>query len=86
MKLWILKARDGDFNAEENPWEMPYDKNFGLVIRAESEERARELAQAVAQDEALYCNSPWLDAKYSTCNELSNDGSEDILLINSRMI
>ncbi|MEA9392209.1 hypothetical protein SJI19_16920 [Acerihabitans sp. TG2] len=82
MKLWILKARDEDLTSDDNPWEQWYDTNFGLLIRAESEDRARELAQAEACDEKR--GSPWLDAKYSTCYELTNDGGEGVLLIDNR--
>ncbi|MFT4274540.1 MAG: hypothetical protein QM578_26420 [Pantoea sp.] len=79
MKLWLLKARAEDLPNDNNPWKNPYDKNFSLVIRAESEDHARQLAQDVAVDESH--GSPWLYAKYSTCDELSRDGSEGVLLI-----
>ena len=90
MKLWILKARDEDLPRDDNPWEPWYDKNFGLVVRADSEARARQLAQSEAADEkrgaflgskTSNTNAPWLDAKYSTCDELTSDGSEGVLLI-----
>lgn len=93
MKLWILKARDEDLPCGDNPWEPWYDKNFGLVVRATSEERARQLAQSEAKDEArgtflgdkiANTNSPWLDAKYSTCDELTPSGEEGVLLIDYR--
>jgi len=80
MKLWILKARAA-LPRDDNPWKPSHDKNFGLVIRAESEDRARNLAQSVAADEAP--NSPWLDAKYSTCDELLSEGNEGVLLIDN---
>ena len=90
MRLWILRARE-DLPRDDNPWKPRYDKNFGLVVRAASEARARELAQAVAANESrgtflesktANTNSPWLDAKYSTCDELTKDGDEGVLLIN----
>lgn len=79
MKLWILKARDEELPAEDNPWEPRSDKNFGLVVRAESETRARQLAQKNAADESR--GAPWLDAKYSTCVELTSNGDEEVILI-----
>lgn len=89
MKVWILKARDEELPDNDNPWEPWFDKNFGLVVRAETETRARQLAQAEATDETYvdYTGrrlTPWLDAKYSTCVELTNEGDEGVLLIDHR--
>lgn len=81
MKTWILKARE-DLPKDDDPWNPWYDKNFGLVVRAKTEDRARQLAQSVAADEKP--GSPWLDAKYSTCEQLTSKGTEGVLMIDSR--
>lgn len=88
MKLWLLKAQenlpDGD-----DPWEPWYDKSFGFVVRAETEERARQLAHNNAGDENLGeflrtkiadTKQPWLDSKYSQCAELLQDGEAEMVL------
>ena len=93
MKLFLLKPihKKGD-----DPWSPWYDKAFGFVIRAESEEQARALAQANGGDEVrqpyLYpdppadYNIPWNDATYSTCELLYSKakGSEEILMRDHR--
>ena len=90
MKLWILRPVDG-LNAGENPWNPWYDKVFGFVIRAETEEAARAFAHADAADEnrgeflgkpIASTQAPWLDSKYSTCIELSADGEAGVLMQN----
>jgi len=88
MKLYILepsqKLKKGD-----NPWNPWYDKAFGFVIRAETEEKARKIAHENAGDEnrgaflekeIAKTKSPWLDKKYSTCNELLADGESELII------
>lgn len=73
----------------DNPWNPWYDRAFGFVIRAESEEAARKIAHEHAGDEnrgeflrAKIANttSPWLDPKYSSCEELNADGEPEMVL------
>lgn len=95
MRLWILKARDG-LSDGDDPWGYsPFDKINGLVVRAESEERARNLAQASGKDEIRQIlaqdakESPvdtWLSPRYSTCEELPSDGDEGVILVDSLML
>ena len=93
MKLWLLKPNehltDGD-----NPWQPWYDKCFGMVIRAETEERARQIAHENASDEnrneflgefISQTNQPWLNKKYSDCIELNQSGEEGLILQDMRM-
>lgn len=88
MKLWLLRPADG-LDKNDNPWEPWYDKAFGFVVRAETEEEARKLAHDDAGDEnrgeflgrkTADTNSPWLEAKYSTCTELSGDGDAGVVM------
>jgi len=84
MKLWLL----GPIHTKgDDPWEPWYDKAFGFVIRAETGLRAR----VVADENGGYENrgesrtttqtkNPWLDPKYSTCNELSPNGPEELVI------
>ena len=73
MKLWILRPVDGLVNTD-NPWEPWYDKAFGFVVRADTEEEARKLAHDDSGDETKKTRAPWLDAAYSTCAELLPEG------------
>ena len=83
MKLWLLEARR-DLPETDDPWKPWYDKNFGLVVRALTEEQARELAQQGAANESRNAKKPWLHASYSRCEELTVDGDEAVVLIDHR--
>jgi len=79
MKLWLL--RPALLPEGNDPWEPWYDKAFGFVIRAETEGEARELAHDNAGDENLEgIITPWLDKKYSTCIELTEEGEIGMVL------
>lgn len=89
MKLWLLRPREDlpDTRDERvNPWIPWYDKYHGFLIRAESEERAREMAQGRGGDETDYETGKrgslpaWLSPEYSTCVELTADGDEGIIM------
>ena len=43
MKLWLVRPIETDDDGDD-PWEPWYDKAFGFVIRAESDQKAREIA------------------------------------------
>jgi hypothetical protein len=75
MKLWIVKAVEG-----ADPWEPWYDKAFGFVVRADTETRARELAQASGGCEIMGNANAWTDRRFSTCEELLPAGEEGILI------
>jgi hypothetical protein len=53
------------------PWEPWYDKAFGFVIRAASEQDARQMASENAGDEGP---DVWLDHTKTTCTLLTTDG------------
>ena len=88
MKLWILRPVE-DLKNSDNPWEPWYDKCFGFVIRAETEQDARLIANRNAGDEnrGTFLNkkiadtkTPWIDPKYTTCKELSNEGDPGVII------
>jgi hypothetical protein len=92
MKLFILRPVD-DLPIDDNPWEPWFDKNFGFVIRSASEEAARQIADANAQNEnsatfmgrpLSQCLRPWLDPRYSTCSELTTDGDVGVVIFDLR--
>ena len=78
MELWILGAREG-LPKDANPWLPVYDKNRGFIIAAETEQRARELADQHAADENRDGN-PWLNEKLSTCRRLTAGAEEMVIM------
>jgi len=94
MKLWILRPVAG-LPEDDNPWEPWYEKAFGFVIRAETEEDARKIAHGKAghenngefklshpsdADNTWKTTTPWMDAKYTSCSELSAEGGAGVLM------
>lgn len=72
MKLWLLRPIKHDHPL----WDPWYDKAFGFVVSAKTEERARELAQGDGGDE-VGCGDKrhpaWTDPANSTCQEIVAD-------------
>ena len=88
MKLWLLRPING-LAKNNNPWEPWYDKAFGFVVRAETEEQAREFAHANAggENRGMFLSKktsntkqPWKDEKYSICTELLPDGEPGVVM------
>lgn len=75
MKLWLIKPID-----KATHWKPWYDKVFGFVIRAETEQAAREMASTKSGAEAYDVANPWLDAAVTSCAELTADGDAEIVL------
>lgn len=60
-----------------------WDHHRGFVIRAQSEDRARELASLFYKenyDDFDGIDAVWLHPECSSCEILSEDGPEEILL------
>lgn len=68
MKLWYLEVKSED---------VGYDEVDAFVIRAETEEQARLIAYGRAGDEG---GETWRNPEYSTCEELTADGAQGIIL------
>ncbi len=79
MKLWILRPRK-DLLEQDNLWKPWYDKVLGFVVRAETEEQARGYADKKAEGENDDGDRPWLDPNMSTCNELTPEGEEGVVM------
>jgi hypothetical protein len=79
MKLWLLREREGlpDTKAQ-NPWLITYDCTYGLVVRAATAEEAR----AIAAEHSVGAEGKraWLDATFSTCEELTTQGTPGVIL------
>ena len=88
MTLWLLRPVDS-LPDSDNPWHPWYDKCFGMVIRAETEDKARALAHRNGCDEnrgelsgkqIANTTTPWLDKNYSTCTVLHRNGNPEIII------
>jgi len=95
MKLWILRPRkdlpDEDWeDTFKNPWEPWYDKTFGFVVRANTGAEARGIAQVKTYGDEVgkkwdgWNRIPtipaWTDPQYSTCVELTADGTIGVVM------
>ena len=74
MKLWILRP----VKTLNSPWDPWYDKCFGMVIRAKSEELARSLASRYSGSEG---SEPWQNPIQSSCEILEREGPEVVLML-----
>lgn len=84
MKLWILKPLEG---LDPNPWSPWYDKAFGHIVRAETEEEARLLADHENGDETgQYSGNKWawIKSELSSCEELTADGDAESIMVDFR--
>jgi hypothetical protein len=89
MALWRLTPRTDTLwwcVEGKDPWQPPYDRAFGFVVRAVDAEEARWLAHRAAGEEngTLDGVSPWLDENYSNCEELRDEGSAEVIQVNFR--
>lgn len=76
MKLYIL--RPANLNARnDNPWDPWYNKSLGFVVRAETDKQARQFAADNAGDEGP---DAWLEVRYSSCDELTDNGDASMIL------
>lgn len=73
MKLWILRPIDGIGN-----WYPWCGKAFSHIVRAECETDARDIAAENIGDEG---KDALLDAKKSTCIELTADGEQKHIMV-----
>ena len=90
MKLWLLRPVVRRHDLEDDPWSPWYDKAVGFVVRSDTEENARVLAQSCGGDEVrLYISEPepmtvqipaWTSKRFSTCTELVVDGEEEVII------
>lgn len=80
MKLWELRPIDfpNDYSGPKDPWNPWYDKAFGMIVRAETEAQAREIASENCWDEGA---KAWLNTTFSTCSELLQDGPVEVIML-----
>ena len=83
MKLWLLRP----VNNNDTPWVPWYDKAFGFVVRAETAQAARRIANEHAGCEALDRNNTWMNTleiwtnpALASCVELLTEGAEGLII------
>ena len=94
-KIWLLRPAKG-LDPDDNPWVPWYDKAFGFVVVACTEQEARKFANDNGGDEKYEREhdmhqvfhstkrtpiNPWLDCKLTTCVELTADIKEGVVII-----
>ena len=72
MELWLLRPID-----ESTCWTPWYDKAFGFVVRAETEDDARHIAASRSGDEEA---AAWLDDTISSCVPPTGDGEVGVVM------
>lgn len=73
MQIWKLEPVDGC----SKPWDSGYDKAYGFVVLAETEEGARLLAANDAGDEG---RDAWINSQLSTCKVVDTHPPARLLL------
>jgi xanthine dehydrogenase molybdopterin-binding subunit B len=97
MRLWLLEAREIPDEEEIQPWALSSrmfttircDVMCQIIVRAESEQAARETASNYGSEEVSKTELPsgltvWLDPKYTTCAELTSEGLPGHILAYSK--
>lgn len=93
-RIWILKPRVFDADGmpdcvaswreweRDNPWDSKYNKVFGFVIEAATEQDARAIAdnEAGAENEHSHWPHPWLNQGITVCEELTPTGMSRVVL------
>jgi hypothetical protein len=72
MIYLLLPVRPSD-----PPFEPVLDRNYGFVVRADSEEQARSLADDLAKSEGA---GTWLDPALTSCEPVDNGGPSVLLV------
>lgn len=82
MKLWEICPKSAKHLPKDakDPWDGAVDVCNGFVIRAETEWKARIIADDCSGDETTEHLRPWLDPQFSDCRELLTDGIECVIL------
>lgn len=89
MKLWLLRPIENEhIDYVSQPINFGYDCTFGFVIRAETEQDARAIAQENGSWEtSIWVNGSrsqvypaWTDPTLSTCVELTADGESGVVI------
>lgn len=78
MTLWLLRPKPEEERPGRDPWNLRWDCYYGFVVRAETEQEARNLADKRGDESAR--GNPWQDPAYTTCTPLSADGPAEVIM------
>lgn len=78
MKLFLLRRCLPD-DVVVDPWNPPYDKVFGFVVRAESECAARRLI-CDSEETGDEGDKVWMSPEFTLCVEITVKGFREIIL------
>lgn len=87
MSLWLL--RPVGYEEEKYSWVDDYDVCEGFVIRAKTEEEARQIADKCGGDENMSGsgfrkappkNRPWLHPEMTTCTKITGRGKSELII------
>jgi hypothetical protein len=93
MQLWILRPQPDVLEREAHPWTPPFDKTLGVLVRADSEVGARQLAQTKAgyEGQGVYlrlglvedemAEDVWLKPDWTSCDELTREGDSEVIMV-----
>lgn len=96
MRLWLLRPHTEVLARGRSPWRPWFEKVFGVVVRASSEEEARALAQSEAGSEGLgiyqglglaseqVAKAVWPDPLFTACDRLLEEGPPAVILVDRR--
>ena len=88
-KLYLLKPKskyleqnDNNYvnDINKNPWYYTAASVVKIVVRAENEKQARELAEKEGGLESGEPYDPWLNPEYTDCQELLPEGEVEIII------
>lgn len=77
MKLYLLERNVADLERD-----VGWCEARAMVIRAEDETAARDLAQKAAEDGDVETGD-WRDPVYATCNRLMEEGAPGVIVFDA---
>lgn len=79
MKLYILNPRT-DLPEDNDPWYRGICDDYTFVVRAASEKDARALIEGDGEASTIF-GKVWLNEEYTSCEELTQEGEEGVIII-----
>jgi hypothetical protein len=82
-KFLVATHENGTDSEDTNPWHPDYGRTTSLIVRAKSEEEARQVAKANVnkyEDFNGFREEVWTDPKWSVCEELDPNGPAEVLM------
>jgi hypothetical protein len=85
-RLFLLEPKKG-LERGNDPFWPPEEKYDGFIVRASSEDEARQVVQEYAEKDFIshyevqgVSLRPWVDPLYTVCVEILPDGKAEVIL------